>query len=166
VKAAALADRIRGTFDDVLLARDEVTLLVGREELVETLVRLRDQPDLSFGFLSSLTATDHPGKDPRFWVVYELRSIEHAHRMRVKVGLPEDDPRLPSITTLFPTANWHERETHDFYGIVFDGHPDPRPLLLPEGWQGHPLLKTEALGGVNTRFQGAFIPPVDTRTAP
>ena len=68
------------------------------------------------------------------------------------------------MTPLFPTANWHERETHDFYGIVFDGHPDPRPLLLPEGWGGFPLLKTEELGGVNTRYRGAFIPPVDTRT--
>ena len=166
MKAAELADRIRGAFDDVLLARDEVTLLVGREELVDTLVRLRDQPDLSFGFLSSLTATDHPGKDPRFWVAYELRSIEHAHRMRVKVGLPEGDPRLPSITALFPTANWHEREVWDLFGLVFDGHPDLDRILLPDDWEGHPLRKDEELGGVGTQYHGAFIPPVDERTMP
>jgi NADH-quinone oxidoreductase subunit C len=166
MKAAELADRIRGAFDDVLLARDEVTLLVGREELVDTLVRLRDQPDLSFGFLSSLTATDHPGKDPRFWVAYELRSIEHAHRMRVKVGLPGDDPRLPSITALFPTANWHEREVWDLFGLVFDGHPDLDRILLPDDWEGHPLRKDEELGGVGTQYHGAFIPPVDERTMP
>jgi NADH-quinone oxidoreductase subunit C len=166
MKSAALADRIRGVFDDVLLARDEVTLLVGREELVDTLVRLRDQPDLSFGFLSSLTATDHPGKDPRFWVAYELRSIEHAHRMRVKVGLPGDDPRLPSITALFPTANWHEREVWDLFGLVFDGHPDLDRILLPDDWEGHPLRKDEELGGVGTQYHGAFIPPVDERTMP
>ncbi len=166
MKAAALADRIRGAFDDVLFARDEVTLLVGREELVDTLVRLRDQPDLSFGFLSSLTATDHPGKDPRFWVAYELRSVEHAHRMRVKVGLPEDDPHLPSITTLFPTANWHEREVWDLFGLTFDGHPDLDRILLPDDWEGHPLRKDEELGGVGTQYHGAFIPPVDERTMP
>ena len=80
---------------DVLLARDEVTVVVGRDELVDALVRLRDQPDLSFGFLSSLTATDHPGREPRFWVVYELRSVEHAHRIRVKVGLPGRRPARP-----------------------------------------------------------------------
>jgi NADH-quinone oxidoreductase subunit C len=166
MKSAALADRIRGAGDDVLLARDEVTLLVGREELVDTLVRLRDQPDLSFGFLSSLTATDHPGKDPRFWVAYELRSIEHAHRMRVKVGLSADDPRLPSITALFPTANWHEREVWDLFGLVFDGHPDLDRILLPDDWEGHPLRKDEELGGVGTQYHGAFIPPVDERTMP
>ena len=155
-----------GAFDDVLLARDEVTLLVGRDELVGTLVRLRDQPDLSFGFLSSLTATDHPGKDPRFWVAYELRSVEHAHRMRVKVGLRGDDPRLPSITGLFPTANWHEREVWDLFGLVFDGHPDLDRILLPDDWEGHPLRKDEELGGVGTQYHGAFIPPVDERTMP
>ena len=166
MKAAALADQIRGAFDDVLLARDEVTLLVGRDELVGTLVRLRDQPELSFGFLSSLTATDHPGKDPRFWVAYELRSVEHAHRMRVKVGLRGDDPRLPSITGLFPTANWHEREVWDLFGLVFDGHPDLDRILLPDDWEGHPLRKDEELGGVGTQYHGAFIPPVDERTMP
>ena len=166
MKAAALVDRIRGAFDDVLLARDEVTLLVGRDELVGTLVRLRDQPELSFGFLSSLTATDHPGKDPRFWVAYELRSVEHAHRMRVKVGLRGDDPRLPSITGLFPTANWHEREVWDLFGLVFDGHPDLDRILLPDDWEGHPLRKDEELGGVGTQYHGAFIPPVDERTMP
>jgi NADH-quinone oxidoreductase subunit C len=166
MKAAALVDRIRGAFDDVLLARDEVTLLVGRDELVGTLVRLRDQPELSFGFLSSLTATDHPSKDPRFWVAYELRSVEHAHRMRVKVGLRGDDPRLPSITGLFPTANWHEREVWDLFGLVFDGHPDLDRILLPDDWEGHPLRKDEELGGVGTQYHGAFIPPVDERTMP
>jgi NADH-quinone oxidoreductase subunit C len=166
VKAAVLADRIRGAFDDVLLARDEVTVVVDRDELVDTLVRLRDQPDLSFGFLSSLTATDFPGREPRFWVAYELRSIEHAHRMRVKVGLPADDPHLPSITALFPTANWHEREVWDLFGLVFDGHPDLDRILLPDDWEGHPLRKDEELGGVGTQYHGAFIPPVDERTMP
>ena len=125
---------------------------------------LRDDPDLSFGFLASITATDWPGKDPRFWLAYELRSMEHLHRLRVKVGLAEGDATMPTVTPMFPTANWHEREVYDFFGIAFEGHPDLTRILLPDGWEGHPLLKTEELGGVNTRYHGAFIPPVDTRT--
>jgi NADH-quinone oxidoreductase subunit C len=90
--------------------------------------------------------------------------MELHHRMRVKVGLPEDDAHVPTVTELFPTANWHEREVFDLFGIVFDGHPDLTRILLPDDWEGYPLLKTEELGGVDTRFKGAFIPPVDTRT--
>ena len=162
---AELAERVRAKCPDTIVSRDEATSIVDREDLLETLAWLRDDGDLRLGFCSSITATDWPGSDPRLWVVYELRSMEHLHRLRLKVGLSEGDAHLPSVTSLFPTADWHERETHDFYGIVFDGHPDPRPLLMPDGWEGFPLLKTEELGGVNTRFHGAFIPPVDTRTA-
>ncbi len=166
MRPGELAERVRAHLPDVLLARDEVTVVVDREALVDTLIRLRDQPDLSFGFLSSVTATDHPEREPRFWVVYELRSVEHAHRLRVKVPLAGDEPHLPSVTSLFPTANWHERETFDLFGIVFDGHPDLDRILLPDDWEGHPLRKDEELGGVGTRYHGAFIPPVDERTMP
>jgi NADH-quinone oxidoreductase subunit C len=166
MKPAELAGRIGDHFPDAFLAREEVTVLVGRDELVDALLRLRDQQDLSFGFLSSVTATDHPGKDPRFWVVYELRSVEHAHRIRLKVGLPADDPHVASVTPLFPTADWHERETWDLFGIVFDGHPDLDRILLPDDWEGHPLRKDEELGGVGTQYHGAFIPPVEERTMP
>ncbi len=166
MKAPALSGRIGDDFSDVWVARDEVTMAVDRDRLVDALVRLRDEPDLSFGFLSSVTATDHPGKEPRFWIVYELRSVEHAHRLRVKVGLRADDPHVPSVTQLFPTADWHERETWDLFGIVFDGHPDLDRILLPDDWEGHPLRKDEELGGVGTQYHGAFIPPVDERTMP
>jgi NADH-quinone oxidoreductase subunit C len=166
VIASELAGRVRGSFPDVVTARGEVTVFLARDELLDALVRLRDEPDLAFGFLSSVTATDHPGTDPRFWVVYELRSVEHAHRLRVKVGLPEHDPRVPSVTSLFLTADWHEREAWDLFGIVFDGHPDLDRILLPNDWEGHPLRKDEELGGVGTRYKGAFIPPVDERTMP
>jgi NADH-quinone oxidoreductase subunit C len=166
VRPAELGERVRAHLPDVIVARDEVTVVVGPDELIDTLVRLRDQPDLSFGFLSSVTATDHPGKEPRFWVVYELRSVEHVHRLRLKVPLTGDEPRLASVTPLFPTANWHERETFDLFGIVFDGHPDLDRILLPDDWEGHPLRKDEELGGVGTRYHGAFIPPVDERTMP
>ncbi len=159
----AVAERIRARYGDTLVARREVTVLVGREQLLDALRFLREDPDLSLAFLSCVTATDWPGNDPRFWVVYELASMKHLHRARIKVGLAEDDAHLPSVTPLFPTANWHERETFDFFGIVFDGHPDLTRILLPDDWEGYPLRKTEELGGVNTRYHGAFIPPIDTR---
>jgi NADH-quinone oxidoreductase subunit C len=98
-------------------------------------------------------------------VSYELYSTTHRHRLRVKVGLDEDDARVPSVVGLYPTADWHERETYDFFGIDFEGHPDLRRILLPEGWEGWPLRKDEELGGVDTRYRGAFIPPIDRRTS-
>ena len=159
-----LAERVRAIHPDVVLARDEVTLFLTREALLDGLGRLRDDADLSLDSLSSVTATDWPGLDPRFWVAYELYSSSRHHRVRVKVGLSDGDARLPSVTPLFPTADWHEREAFDFYGIEFTGHPDLRRILLPEGWDGWPLRKDEELGGVNTRYEGAFIPPVDRRT--
>ncbi|OFW79078.1 MAG: hypothetical protein A2Z48_00195 [Actinobacteria bacterium RBG_19FT_COMBO_70_19] len=164
--AAELAERVRTHLPDVVVARGEVTAVVERAGLLDALGSLRSDEALAFDFLSSVTATDWPEREPRYWVAYELSSMAHDHRLRLKVGLPSDDARLPSVVALFPTADWHERETFDFYGIVFDGHPNLRRIMLPDGWEGHPLRKTEEIGGVNTRYKGAFIPPVDRRTAP
>ena len=165
MNASELANHLRDRYPDVVVARGETTVLVDRDALIAALESFRDDPRLRLDFCSSVTATDWPGRDPRFWVAYELASNEHRHRLRVKVGLREDDPHVPSVTGLFPTADWHERETYDFFGIEFDGHPDLTRILLPDGWEGWPLRKTEELGGVNTRFRGAFIPPVDRRTS-
>jgi NADH-quinone oxidoreductase subunit C len=165
VSATGVAERVRALYPDVVVARDEASVSLGREDLLSALEAFRADPALRFDFLSSVTATDWPGRDPRFWVVYELSSSELHHRLRVKVGLHEDDLHVPSVTGLFPTADWHERETFDFYGVVFDGHPDLRRILLPDDWEGWPLRKTEELGGVDTRYHGAFIPPVDRRTS-
>ena len=137
--------------------------MVARETLLETLGWLRDDPDLSFGFLSSLTATDWPGKDPRFWVAYELRSMEHRHRLRVKVGLTEADATMPDGHADVPhgeLARARGRTTSSASSST--AIPDLTRILLPDEWEGHPLRKTEELGGVNTRYHGAFIPPVDT----
>ena len=165
MNATGIAERVRMSYPEVVVSRDEASVSVGREELLAALGSFRDDPGLRLDFLSSVTATDRPEGDPRFWVVYELSSTELHHRLRVKVGLSDEDPRVPSVTGLFPTADWHERETYDFFGVVFDGHPDLRRILLPDDWEGWPLRKTEELGGVNTRFHGAFIPPVDRRTS-
>ena len=158
-----LASRVAAAYPDVVVARDEVTIVVDREALRDCLTWLRADPALQLGFLSCVTATDHPGAEPRVWVIYELRSIERRHRMRVKVGLIEGDLQVPTIVDLFPTADWQEREVFDFYGVTFDGHPDLTRILLPDDWEGFPLRKDEELGGVNTRYVGAFIPPIDER---
>jgi NADH-quinone oxidoreductase subunit C len=158
-----LVARISERVPDVIAARGEVTAIVERDDLLETLGWLRDQPDLAFDFLSSISATHWPDADPAFWVDYELRSMSLRHRARVKVGLRADDEHIPSLVALYPTANWHERETFDFYGIVFDGHPDLTRILLPDDWEGFPLRKDEPLGGVATWFHGASMPPIDER---
>jgi NADH-quinone oxidoreductase subunit C len=158
-----LAEAVRGRFADVLVARDEVTVIVEPTDLLASLAWLRDEPGVELGFLSSMTATDWPGAEPRYWVAYELRSITRHHRLRVKVGASGEDPRVPSVTSLFPTADWHERETYDFYGIVFEGHPSLTRMLMPQDWEGHPLRKDEPLGGVPTWYKGATVPPIDQR---
>ena len=163
MNAEDLADRIRERVPDVIVARGEVTAIVGRDDLLETLAWGREESDVALDFLSSITATHWPNADPAFWVHYELRSMPHRHRARVKVGLRAGDEHVPSVTSLHPTANWHERETFDFYGIVFDGHPDLTRILLPDDWDGYPLRKDEPLGGVATWFQGATMPPIDER---
>ncbi|MGZ4129757.1 MAG: NADH-quinone oxidoreductase subunit C [Actinomycetota bacterium] len=164
MRAEEIVERLGPRFPDAVVARGQAVLSVEREHLLDELASVRDDADLRLDFLSSVTATDWPERTPRFWLAYELYSVEHKHRLRVKVGLPDEDPRVPSVTGLFQTANFQEREVFDLFGIGFDGHPDLRRILMPEGWEGYPLRKTEELGGVNTQYKGAFIPPVDKRT--
>jgi NADH-quinone oxidoreductase subunit C len=163
VLAAEIAERLRERFPDVVEAHGEVTVLVDRGDLLETLRALRDDEDLALDVLADVTATDWPQRDPRFWLAYELYSMRHRHRVRVKVGLGEE-PAIPSAVSMFPTADWFEREVFDMFGIRFEGHPDLRRILMPDDWDGHPLRKDYGLGGVGTAYKGAFIPPVDTRS--
>jgi NADH-quinone oxidoreductase subunit C len=164
VDVRALADRLRERFPDLLVARDEVTVVVDPEEVLAALGFLGDEDGLAFGWLADLSATDWPDHEPRFWIAYHLYSMEHGHRVRVKAGLGPDEPRIASVTSLYPTANWLEREVFDMYGVFFEGHPDLRRILMPDDWDGHPLRKDYSLGGVGTQYKGAFIPPVDERT--
>jgi NADH-quinone oxidoreductase subunit C len=163
VTVAELAAAVSARYPDVVVARDEATVVIQRDDLLTALAWLRDERGIQLDALSSVTATHWPDRDPAFWVVYELRSIALARRLRVKVPVRDDDQHVPSVTGMFPTANWHERETFDLYGIVFDGHPDLTRILLPAGWEGHPLRKDEPLGGVPTWFKGATMPPIDER---
>ncbi len=158
-----LAERLRRRFDDVLVARDEVTVTAGRDRVLDALIYLRDEDDLRFTFLADVSCTDWPGRDPRIWMAYHLLAPARGHRVRVKAGLPDEDLRIASATPLFPAADWQEREVYDFFGVRFDGHPNLRRILMPDEWEGYPLRKDEPLGGVPTQYKGAFIPPPDER---
>jgi NADH-quinone oxidoreductase subunit C len=117
------------------------TIVVSRTDLLTLARALRDRSDLRFDLLAELTAVDYSPREPRFEIVYVLVSIEHRVRLRMKVPLPGNDPHLDSVTSVWPAANWLEREVWDLFGVVFDGHPDPRRLLMPEDWEGFPLRK-------------------------
>ena len=163
MNARELADRLRRHFDMVTLARDEVTITAARERLLDAILYLRDEPDLVFDWLSDVSCTDWPGRDPRIWMAYHLYSMDRRHRVRIKVGLPPDDLRVPSVSGLYPVADWHEREVYDFFGVTFDGHPNLKRILMPDEWVGHPLRKDHPLGGVPTQYKGAYVPPPDER---
>jgi len=117
------------------------TIYVDRDSAPALLQALRDHPELRFNFLAELTAVDHWPREPRFELIYLLVSIELRARVRLKVRLHGSDARMATATTTWPAANWLEREVWDLFGIVFDGHPDPRRLLMPEDWEGYPLRK-------------------------
>lgn len=124
----------------------EVTVTVPREAIVDVCSFLRSEHD--FDMLADLCGCDRgPEEDPRFEVNYHLFSTVHYMRLRLKVLLSEDEPNVPSVTTLWHTANWHERETYDLVGIKFDGHPDLRRILLPSDFDGHALRKDYPLRG-------------------
>ena len=158
-----LAHHLEPKFPDAIVARGEVTIISDPRDLLKALGSLREDSAASFDVLSDIAATDWPGRSPRFWLAYQLASSEHRHRLRLKVGLPEANPKIATAAELFPTAGWLEREIFDLMGVEFTGHPDLSRILLPDDWEGHPHRKTESLGGVDTRYHGAFIPPVDER---
>jgi len=129
----------------------QVSLLVKKDQIKDICRYLHDEPALKMDHLTDLTAVDfskYPGDTgPRFEVVYNLISTTHLHRIRLKARVAEEDPRIDTVTSVWHTANWHERETYDLMGIKFDGHPDLRRILLAEDWEGHPLRKEYPLKG-------------------
>lgn len=141
-------DRVLEKFGDAVLSHHaacgDETALVRPDRLVEICRFLKDDPGLSFEMLTDLTGVDYLGKKPasgRFEVVYHLYSLSKSHRIRLKVELPENDPKAPSIVHLWKSALWMEREAFDLYGIKFEGHPDLRRILLYPEFEGHPLRK-------------------------
>jgi NADH-quinone oxidoreductase subunit C len=119
----------------------QTTMYVSRDELPAIARVLRDRPDLAFTFLAELTAVDFWPREPRFELVYILVSIAQRLRLRVKVRLQGADAHVATVSGVWPAANWLERGVWDLFGIAFDGHPDPRRLLMPEDWEGYPLRR-------------------------
>jgi NADH-quinone oxidoreductase subunit C len=133
---------------EVVEAFGETTIIVPRESIVEVCQFLKTTPGLEFNLLSDICGVDRGAEeDPRFEVNYQLFSTTKHHRLRLKVLLAEDDAKVPTVTTVWRTANWHERETFDMFGVRFEGHPDLRRILLPDDWQGHALRKDFPLRG-------------------
>jgi len=150
--------RLRERFPEVPFRRQEgaavrdVTLFLPAGRLVEVCTFLRDDPELEFAMLVSITGVDYLPREPRFEVVYHLLSITHSLRFVLKVQLHEERPEVDSVVDVWLTANWHEREAYDFYGIKFLGHPDLRRILLPDDWVGWPLRKDSPLGYQEVSF--------------
>jgi len=139
---ASLHEEVPGArFEDAPSVDLHTTIYASRDDVPEVARALRDRPDLQFALLAELTAVDFHPREPRFELVYLLVSLEHRRRLRLKVRLQGDDARVRTVVGVWPAANWLEREVWDLFGIVFEGHPDPRRLLMPEDWDGFPLRK-------------------------
>ena len=163
---AALAERgVSGAVQQITIDRGEITFYVARERLLDMCRALRDDEALRFELCSSVSGVDY-GADVvrRLHVVYQLLSMTYRRRIRLEVSVDADDAHVPSVVEVYPTADWHERETWDMFGVVFDGHPALTRILMPDDWDGHPQRKDYPLGGIPVEYKGAQIPPPDQRT--
>ena len=141
-----LKKRFSASVLDSYSFRDENTVIIKKEDLVAVCSYLKSDPDLSFDFLSDLCGVDYMGREPRFEVVYHLFSINKHHRIRLKAMVGKGE-KISSVVGVWSTADWHEREAFDMYGIIFEGHPNLTRILMPENWDGHPLRKDYPLKG-------------------
>jgi NADH-quinone oxidoreductase subunit C len=138
---------------DIVEYRGETTIIVKKEKIVEISTFLRDE--LGYNFLADLCGVDYLGTSPRFMVVYNLYNITLKDRLRIKVPVEESDATVDTVSVVWGTANWHERECWDLMGISFNNHPDLRRILMPADWEGHPLRKDYPLQGPDREpYQG------------
>ncbi len=150
----------------VTVDRGEITYYVRREHLVGLCRTLRDDPALRFELCSSVSGVDYGTEvAQRLHVAYHLTSMTYRRRIRLEVAVDVDDAHVPSVVEVYPTADWHEREAWDMFGIVFDGHPALTRILMPDDWDGYPQRKDYPLGGIPVEYKGAEIPPPDQRRA-
>jgi NADH-quinone oxidoreductase subunit C len=144
LKASEIQAKLDGKFPGKIVKGEleaiDPFLVVDAAALVEMSRYLRDDPELAFDTLHCLSAVDYV-KEERIEIVYHLTSLKHRHWIVLKVHLPRVNPRVSTLERIWPTANWHEREAYDLFGVVFEGHSDPRRIFLPEDWAGHPLRK-------------------------
>jgi NADH-quinone oxidoreductase subunit C len=164
--AAIGQEAFDASIERVVIFRDELTLEVERSQLPTVAQALRDDQALRFELCLGVSGVHYPDEaDRELHAVYPLMSITHNRRIRLEVAAPDADPHIPSLFGVYPTTDWHERETYDFFGIVFDGHPALTRIEMPDDWEGHPQRKDYPLGGIPVEYHGAEIPPPDERRA-
>ncbi len=154
------------SIEKIVVFRGELTLHVRREYLPRVARALRDDAALRFELCLGVSGVHYPDDAGReLHAVYPLMSITHNRRLRLEVSAPDADPHIPSLYSVYPTTDWHERETYDFFGILFDGHPSLTRITMPDDWRGHPQRKDYPLGGIPVEYKGARIPAPDQRRA-
>ncbi len=161
-----VADALETTVNlgNVVIHRGEITFHVRREDLVAVAQHLRDDPRMRFEFCAGVSGVNYPDdKGAELHAVYHLLSMTYNRRIRLEVSMPDADPHVPSLVAVYPTNDWHERETYDMFGIIFDGHPSLTRILMPDDWPGHPQRKDYPLGGIPVEYKGGSIPPPDQR---
>ncbi len=151
--------------EKVVVDRGEVTFFVRAPQLPTVARALRDEPELRFEMCTGVSGVHYPHETGReLHAVYHLLSITHGgRRVRLEVAVAEADPHVPSVVQVYPSVDWHERETWDMFGLVFDGHPALTRILMPDDWPGHPQRKDYPLGGIPVEYKGASVPPPDER---
>jgi NADH-quinone oxidoreductase subunit C len=163
----ALAEAFPGLDDaleGVVVDRGEMTLYVKPSRIADVAKVMRDDPSLRFELCSSVSGVDYLGSDQRrLHVAYQLTSLTYRRQVRLEVAVTAEQPDVPTVTQIYPTADWHEREVYDMFGVVFTGHPNLTRILMPDDWEGFPQRKDYPLGGVPVEYKGAEIPPPDRR---
>jgi NADH-quinone oxidoreductase subunit C len=155
---------IGDAIERVVVEHGEITFHVRREKLVEVADKLLHDPALRFEICTGVSGVHYPDETGReLHAVYHMLSITHNRRIRLEVSAPDADPHIPSLTGVYPANDWHERETWDFFGIIFDGHPALTRIEMPDDWRGHPQRKDYPLGGIPVEYRGTKVPPPDER---
>jgi NADH-quinone oxidoreductase subunit C len=136
--------------------RGQTSVTLDREAIVNACQMLRDDPELDFNFLAALTAVDYWPSEPRFKIVYQLYSLANKEFIGLRAQLSNESPEISTIESIYPNANWHEREVFDMFGVTFKGHSDQRRIIMPYDWEGHPLRKDYPLGYEEVQFTFNF----------
>ncbi|MFJ6696147.1 NADH-quinone oxidoreductase subunit C [Streptomyces sp. NPDC091272] len=170
-----VADELEGALEEqdllpsnviekTVVDRGELTFHIAREHLLTVARTLRDDPALRFELCTGVSAVHYlEDKGRELHAVYHLRSLTHGRLIRLEAGAPDADPHVPSLVSVYPTNDWHEREAYDFFGLIFDGHPALTRIMMPDDWQGFPQRKDYPLGGIAVEYKGAQIPAPDQR---
>ncbi len=147
-----VTEKLKNQFSDSIVEvtdfRDDLSVLIKKEKIVEVAKFLKDDGDLQFAMCKDITAIDWATRKKRFTIVYQIFSLRNNFNLRIKANLDEEPWQIESVTSVWPGANWYERETYDMYGVIFSNHPDLRRMYMPEGFQYHPLRKDFPVLGI------------------